>query len=113
MHMFHRTEQRRRLVSRTPWIALAVAGLSAVASAQTPAQSPATAARTLTTTYCVGCHNAKAKVAGVSFEGVDWSNPGASGEILEKALRKLNTGEMPPAGMPRPTPAAVAAITTW
>ena len=39
--------------------------------------------------------------------------PGASAEILEKALRKLSTGEMPPAGMPRPTPAAVAAFTAW
>jgi len=95
-------------------LVLAGAGLSVIASAQTAAaQSPAATARTLTTQYCVGCHNAKAKVAGVSFEGVDWTNPGSSADILEKALRKLNSGEMPPAGMPRPTPAAVTAFTTW
>ena len=111
--MFHGTEQRRPHVPRAAWIALAFAGLSTVASAQTPDKSPAAAARTLTSTYCVACHNAKAKVAGVSFEGVDWTNPGGSAEILEKALRKLSTGEMPPPGMPRPTPAAVAAFTAW
>jgi cytochrome c551/c552 len=81
--------------------------------AQTPDKSPAVAARLLTTQYCVGCHNAKAKVAGVSFEGVDWTNPGTSADILEKALRKLSSGEMPPAGMPRPAPAAITAFTAW
>jgi hypothetical protein len=57
------------------------------------------------------CHNDKAKVAGISFERVDWANPGTSAEILEKAIRKVRTGEMPPAGMPRPTPAVATAFT--
>jgi hypothetical protein len=63
--------------------------------------------------YCAGCHNQKAKIAGVSFDGVDWSNPGASAEILEKALRKVRTGEMPPAGMPRPAAAVATSFTNW
>ena len=111
--MCHRSDGVRPRVCRSLLIALTAAGLSAVALAQTPDKSPAVAARLLTTQYCVGCHNAKAKVAGVSFEGVDWTNPGTSADILEKALRKLSSGEMPPAGMPRPAPAAITAFTAW
>ena len=76
-------------------------------------QTPADSAHALTAQYCAPCHNDKAKVAGISFEKIDWNNPGKSAEILEKAIRKLNTGEMPPAGMPRPKPAVISATTQW
>ena len=98
------------------WIAVALAGLPALASAQTPgpvAANGSAAARALTTQYCVACHNQKAKVAGISFESVDWANPGTSAEVLEKAMRKVRTGEMPPAGMPKPAPVAATAFTSF
>src|SRR5947209_15735390 len=80
-----------------------------------PAESvPGTPApRALVDQYCVACHNQKVKTAGVSFDGVDWANAGASAEILEKALRKVRTGEMPPAGMPHPPAALAASFTNW
>jgi mono/diheme cytochrome c family protein len=65
----------------------------------------------LTNQYCVVCHNSKALTGGVSLESIDFSNPSANAAVLEKVLRKIRTGEMPPAGMPRPTEAASAAFT--
>ena len=63
--------------------------------------------------YCVFCHSAKLKTAGVVLEGIDFSHPAASAAVLEKALRKVKTGEMPPAGMPHPDKAAATAFTQW
>jgi hypothetical protein len=53
--------------------------------------------------YCVGCHNAATKTANVSFERADLANIGADPALWEKALRKLQTNQMPPAGMPKPS----------
>jgi len=92
-------------------------GLSAFAAATALvvpcalAQSPGPAA--LVNQYCVFCHSEKTKTAGVVLEGMDFSNPGANAQVLEKVLRKVRTGEMPPAGMPRPDKPAAAAFTTW
>jgi hypothetical protein len=49
--------------------------------------------------------------AGVSLEGIDFSNAAANASIMERVLRKVRTGEMPPAGMPRPPAAVLAAFT--
>jgi mono/diheme cytochrome c family protein len=77
------------------------------------AQSSATtppAQRPLTDRYCVACHNQKLKTGGVALEGVDAAHASANAEVLEKVLRKIRTGEMPPPGLPRPTPAEAAAF---
>jgi cytochrome c551/c552 len=87
------------------WCALGVPILSA--------QSGAPAAATLTKQYCVGCHSAKAKIAGIALEGVDWTNPGANSATLEKVLRKVRSGEMPPAGMPHPAKEAASTFSSW
>jgi mono/diheme cytochrome c family protein len=87
------------------------AAVLAVALFCVPALSQTPTPRALVDQYCVVCHNQKAKTAGVSFESVDWSKPATSAEILEKAVRKVGSGEMPPAAMPHPSPAAVAAFT--
>ncbi len=84
--------------------AMAVAVPWAAAQSQPPQ-------RALLDRYCVACHNQKTKTAGVSLEGLDWSHLGESAAVLEKAARKVRTGEMPPAGLPRPEPAAAAAFT--
>ncbi len=52
--------------------------------------------------YCVGCHNDKAKVGGLSLSQLDSTHPGDHAELWEKVLRKLRSGTMPPAGLPRP-----------
>jgi len=82
-------------------------GAPSAAQSQTHAAPPPS----LTDQYCVACHNQKALTGGVSLQGLDLSNAAANAAILEKVLRKLRSGEMPPAGLPRPSAAASAAFT--
>jgi len=107
--MYRRSEGKSLGVYHSVWVAAALAGLSSLASAQTPAFNPSA----FTEQYCLACHDDTSRVAGISFESIDWSNPGKSAETLEKAVRKVGTGEMPPAGMPHPSAAAAAAFTGW
>jgi hypothetical protein len=52
--------------------------------------------------YCVGCHNEKAKTAGLMLDKLDVDRPGDNVEIWEKVARKLRGGMMPPSGARRP-----------
>jgi hypothetical protein len=52
--------------------------------------------------YCVGCHNLEDWAGQIAFDTVDRTNLHADAEIWEKAVRKLRSGMMPPAGEPRP-----------
>lgn len=52
--------------------------------------------------YCAGCHNSRLKTAGVAVDTfTDAASIAAHNGDWEKILRKLRTGEMPPAGLPR------------
>jgi mono/diheme cytochrome c family protein len=53
-------------------------------------------------TYCVTCHNARLKTAGLEIDGLDAAHVGQRADIWEKIATKLRTGEMPPPGRPRP-----------
>jgi mono/diheme cytochrome c family protein len=75
--------------------ALLLAG--AALSAQTPAPQ-----RALLDRYCVGCHNEKAKTAGLLLDKLDVTHPGENPETWEKVVRKVRAGMMPPSGAPRP-----------
>ncbi len=52
-------------------------------------------------------------MAGISVEGLNAANVSAGAESWEKILRKLNSGQMPPPGLPRPDAAATKAYTAW
>jgi mono/diheme cytochrome c family protein len=52
--------------------------------------------------YCVDCHNTQDWAGGVAFDALDPANVSDDAEVWEKAVRKLRTGMMPPAGKPRP-----------
>jgi hypothetical protein len=52
--------------------------------------------------YCITCHSERAKQGGLVLEGLDVAQPGAHAEVWEKVVRKIRTGMMPPANMPRP-----------
>ena len=67
-------------------------------------QISATAQRALLDQYCVSCHNQKAKIGGLALDTVDLSHAGDHAETLEKVIRKLRAGMMPPAGSKRPGP---------
>jgi hypothetical protein len=62
-------------------------------------------------TYCIGCHSDKAHIAGLSLEGVNLSDVTHSGETLEKVVRKMRSGSMPPPAAPKPAKAKAEAFT--
>ena len=69
--------------------------------------------RALIGRYCVVCHDNQKKTAGITLEALDLDRVGGHGELLEKVLRKVKTGQMPPAGMPRPNAATMAGFSNW
>ena len=79
-----------------------------------PRAAAVPAPRALVDQYCVVCHNQKNATAGVALNGIDFANVGGNAAVLERVLRKFRTGEMPPAGMPRPAaPAAAHSRNSW
>jgi mono/diheme cytochrome c family protein len=67
--------------------------------------------------YCASCHNARVKTAatagGVVLSDVDLAAVAKDPVLWENVIRKLRTGAMPPAGMPRPEPAAHDALVAY
>ncbi len=51
------------------------------------------------------------KAGGLALSGLDIAKAGDDAETWEKVLRQVKSGQMPPAGMPRPDTVAVAAFT--
>jgi cytochrome c551/c552 len=74
-------------------------------------RSPASPDRALLDRYCVTCHNARLKTAGLTLDDLDIAAVGSHAETWEKVLRKIRSGQMPPVGRPRPDPAASSAFT--
>jgi mono/diheme cytochrome c family protein len=87
-------------------IVVALVPLTPAASAQTPEARSAVVQQ-----YCLGCHNASLQTGGVILEHLDSSSVGADAGIWERVLRQVRTGQMPPAGLPRPTDADLVAFT--
>jgi len=52
--------------------------------------------------YCVGCHNDKTTSGAVNLAAVDFTKPDQHGEVIEKVIRKVRAGMMPPPAAPRP-----------
>ena len=65
--------------------------------------------RAMLNTYCVTCHNARLKTAGLSLDSVGWDDA----QVWEKALRKLRGNQMPPPGSPQPPQKDVDAFAVW
>jgi mono/diheme cytochrome c family protein len=84
-------------------------------------QTGAPAARKTVDTYCVGCHNSRAKAGGLSLEALSL-DPSTSGgtsaihehaDVWEKALRKLRGRQMPPPGSRQPDQKEIDAFVAW
>jgi len=67
----------------------------------TPAASQHLDPKTFINTYCVTCHNQKLHTAGLAFDTLDITHPGANAEVWERVVAKLRAGSMPPPKMPR------------
>ena len=63
--------------------------------------------------YCAGCHNDRAKIGGLSFEGITAESIGQRAEIFEKAVRKLRGRVMPPPGAKQPDQATIDSLVGW
>jgi mono/diheme cytochrome c family protein len=51
---------------------------------------------TFTERYCLGCHNDGYKSGSLSLQGIDVTDVATNGALLEKLLRRVSSGEMPP-----------------
>jgi mono/diheme cytochrome c family protein len=77
--------------------------------------SPALSARQqteLVATYCATCHSERAKAGGLSLAGFDAMKAHDNPEVVEKMIRKLSAGLMPPPGAKKPEAALLAGLTS-
>ncbi|TAK18651.1 MAG: DUF1588 domain-containing protein [Acidobacteria bacterium] len=88
---------------------------AAPAPARAPAAAPQTkmtdaAQNALVDTYCATCHDTITKSGDLVLERFNVSSPLISAELIEKMIRKLRAGQMPPGGAERPEPEEIAAL---
>ena len=78
-----------------------------------PSHSAPTSAESQTAVikqYCVTCHNDRAKTGGLSLASFDAGRAAEHPEVVEKMIRKLRVGMMPPAGGRRPAPEVLSGL---
>jgi mono/diheme cytochrome c family protein len=75
---------------------------AATAPATAAAPAAPTAEAAFLNQYCIGCHNQRAKIGGLSLDTLDVSRVGPASETWEKVVKKIRTGMMPPSGAKRP-----------
>src|SRR3984885_7396809 len=100
----------RPMKSSIPLIAMV--GVFAASSAS-KAQDSADAQLTTMKQYCSGCHSDKAKIGGISFQGITTDSIAKDPELFEKAVRKLRGRVMPPPGAKQPEGKAVDSLVAW
>ncbi|MGE3473499.1 MAG: DUF1587 domain-containing protein, partial [Vicinamibacterales bacterium] len=85
------------------------------AAPRTPAQGVGLTAvqqTELVATYCATCHSDRGKAGGLSLAHFNVMQAQEHPEVVEKMIRKLRAGMMPPAGAKRPDGPAIEALTT-
>jgi cytochrome c5 len=63
--------------------------------------------------FCVTCHNARLRTAGLLLDQADVDHPAADAAVWEKVLHKLRAREMPPAGVPHPDDATYGSLAAY
>ena len=99
-----RTTPRRTPATRP------VATRTAAEAPATPAMVAAEQTR-LITTYCATCHSERSKAGGLSLANFDAMKAHDQPAVVEKMIRKLRAGMMPPPGAKKPDDAAIEALT--
>jgi mono/diheme cytochrome c family protein len=83
------------------------AAIPAVAPAQTAVAAAPTDPDSIVKTYCSGCHSDAGKSGNLTLAHFDISQVGENAETVEKMIRKLRAGMMPPPGARRPDEATM------
>jgi hypothetical protein len=86
------------------------AGANASPPAGTVASTPPPKHWGVLDKYCTNCHNTTDWAGGIAFDALSADDIASEAETWEKAIRKLDTGMMPPAGKPRPERAVLEAF---
>jgi mono/diheme cytochrome c family protein len=85
--------------------------------AKPPAASPASfdqAVAPFVKQNCAVCHNDQLKTGGLALTKYhDAASMLHDRDLWEKVVRRVRAGEMPPKGIPRPKPDAIATVTNW
>src|SRR5437773_355764 len=110
--------QRFDLFAAARWACVSALILSCVAATTPAAQrAPTTSApmtlesqQALVNQYCVGCHNDKLKSGGFSWAELDLAHPERNPERMEKVIRKVRAGMMPPSAAKHPEAATLKAF---
>jgi mono/diheme cytochrome c family protein len=91
--------------TRPPAIARPVGERPVAAPSHTPPLMTAAVQSELVDTYCASCHSERAKAGGLSLAGFDAMRATERADVVEKMIRKLRAGMMPPPGgrMARPS----------
>ena len=100
----------RTSVTLAAVVVFALIRLDAGPSAAAPASTAVD--RALLDRYCVTCHNRTLKTAGLQLDEVDLAQVGAHAAVLEKVVKKLRSGQMPPQGRPRPDQSEIGGFIT-
>jgi hypothetical protein len=83
---------------------------AAVPTANVSAAADPAEQRAIVNQYCVPCHNARLKTAGLLLDQLDLEHLGSHPDIGEKVVRKLRAGLMPPTNNRRPDPATMDSL---
>ena len=84
------------------------------AAAASHSLSPALSAKQqseLVGTYCATCHSERAKAGGLSLAGFDAMKATERRDVVEKMIRKMSAGLMPPPGAKKPEATVLASLT--
>jgi hypothetical protein len=105
-------------LSCVAWLALVLASghVRAQGQAGPAAGSPDLRQQEVLKRYCLTCHTQALKQRGtvpIAFDQLNLSNLAADAQTWEKIDRKVRTGLMPPAGLPRPDKAAHDGFVQW
>ena len=110
-------------MKRALCLGVAVAALSSAVIGQVRPDRPTAAAaasardaeqaRTTLDTYCVGCHNARAKAGGLALDTLAVDAVYEHADVWEAAVRKLRGRLMPPPGNKQPDQREIDTFVTW
>jgi hypothetical protein len=65
------------------------------------------------TKYCLGCHSGANPRGGAALDALRGTNDANERRLWQRVAVNLHSGDMPPPGKPRPTPAELGTLNAW